>query len=70
MPEPEYPEHTEKRLVSNAGCFRFKKQVVFLSQALKQDWIALEEVEDGIWSVYFYDVLLARLDERKMTLQT
>ena len=70
MPEPEYPEHTEKRLVSNAGCFRFKKQVVFLSQALKQEWIALEEVEDGIWSVYFYDVLLARLDERKMTLQT
>ena len=70
MPEPEYPGYTEKRLVSNAGCFRFKKQVVFISQALKQEWIALEEVEDGIWSVYFYDVLLARLDERKMTLQT
>jgi len=44
--------------------------VVFLSQALKQEWIALEEVEDGIWSVHFYDVLLARLDEREMTLQT
>ena len=70
MPEPKYPEHVEKRLVSNAGCFRFKKQVVFLSQALKQEWIALEEVDDGVWSVYFYDVLLARLDETTMTLQT
>jgi transposase InsO family protein len=70
MPEPEYPEHAEKRLVSNAGCFRFKTQVVFLSQALKQEWIALDEIDDRLWSVYFYDVLLARLDERTMTLQT
>ena len=70
LPSPEYPGHFEKRLVSNAGCFRFKKQVVFISQALKQEWIGLEEVEDGIWSVQFYDVLLARLDEREMTLNT
>ena len=54
----------------NAGCFRFKKQVTFLSQALKQEWIGLEEVEDGIWSVHFYDVVLARFDEHSMTLQT
>ena len=24
----------------------------------------VEEVDDGIWSIYFCDVLLARLDER------
>ena len=70
MPEPEYAGHFEKRLVSNAGCIRFKKHVVFVSQALKQEWIGLEEVDDGLWSVYFYDVLLARLDEREMTLNT
>jgi len=70
LPKPDYPAHFEKRLVSNAGCFRFKKQVTFLSQALKQEWIGLEEVDDGRWSVHFYDVLLARLDERTMTLQT
>jgi putative transposase len=70
IPKPQYPGHFEKRLVSNAGCFRFKKQVVFLSQALKQEWIGLEEVADGIWSVQFYDVLLARLDEREMNLFT
>ena len=70
LPEPHYPGHLEKRLVSNAGCFRFKKQVVFISQALAQEWIGLEEVEDGLWSVFFYDVLLARLDEREMTLNT
>ena len=67
---PQYAGHFEKRLVSNAGCFRFKRQVVFLSQALKQEWIGLEETEDGIWSVHYHDVLLARLDEREMTLYT
>ena len=67
---PQYPGHYEKRLVSNAGCFRFKKRAVFLSQALRQEWIGLEEVDDGLWSVYFYDVLLARLDERDATLNT
>jgi putative transposase len=70
IPPPQYPGHFETRLVSTAGCFRFKKHVVFLSQALKQEWIGLEEVEDGIWSLHFYDVLLARLDEREMTLYT
>ena len=31
---------------------------------LKQHHIGLEEIDDGIWSIYFNRVLLARLDER------
>ena len=26
--------------------------------------VALEEIADGVWSIYFYDLLLARWDER------
>jgi hypothetical protein len=37
--------------------------------ALLQAWIALEETDDGMWSIYFYDVLLARLDERDFKLR-
>ena len=70
IPAPEYPGHFEKRLVSNAGCVRFNSHVLFISQAIKQEWIGLEEVDNGIWSVYFYDVLLARLDEKEMALFT
>jgi putative transposase len=62
--EPDYPGHFQPRLVSNAGTFRFQCQQIFLSDALKQKWIGLEEVDDGIWAIYFYDVLLARFDER------
>lgn len=68
--QPTYPGHYEKRRVSTAGCIRFKAQVHFVSQAIKGDWIGLEEVDNGIWSVYFYDVLLARLDEREGALFT
>lgn len=64
LPEPAYPGHLQLRLVSNAGCFRFKTRQIFLSQALTQDWIALEETADGVWAIYFYDLLLAKLDER------
>lgn len=69
LPEPEYPAHLEIRRVSRAGTFRFKKQLLFLSQPLREHHIALEEIDDGIWSLYFYDVLLARLDERDFKLQ-
>jgi hypothetical protein len=39
------------------------------SNALKQHCIGLEEVDDGIWSIYFGRVLLARLDERDYILR-
>jgi len=64
LPHPEYPGHHLVRLVSDAGTFRFKAQQLFLSQALKQDYIGLEETADGVWSIYFYDVLLGKLHER------
>lgn len=69
LPEPCYAAHHETRWVSKAGTFRFKKRQIFLSQALGHEWVAFEEVADGIWSVYFYDVLLARLDERDCKLR-
>jgi hypothetical protein len=37
---------------------------LFLSNALVQEYLGLEETEDGIWGIYFYDVRLGTLDER------
>jgi len=67
-PAPSYPGHFELRRVSNAGTFRFKKKQLFLSDTLLQELIGMEETDDGIWSVYFYDLLLCRIDERTMKL--
>jgi hypothetical protein len=54
--------------VSNAGTVRFQTRQLFMSHTLLQEDIALEETGDGIWSIDFYDVLLARLDERDFRL--
>ena len=50
--------------VTNAGTIRLKSRLLFLANALKQHVVGLEEVDDGIWSIHFCNVLLARVDER------
>lgn len=64
LPPLEYPGHFLVKRVTNAGTFRLKHRLLFIANALKQHSIGLEEVDDGIWSIYFGSVLLARLDER------
>ena len=64
LPKPNYPAHFEVRLLSKDGNIRFKNRQFRVSGALAHERVGLEEVDDGIWSMYFYDVLLARLDER------
>jgi transposase InsO family protein len=68
LPPIEYPGHFAVREITAAGTFRFKDRLLFLSNALRHYPVGLEEVEDGIWSVYFCHVLLARIDERTGTL--
>ena len=62
-PAPEYPGHFHVRLVSKAGTLRFKNKQLFLSQALQSENVGFEETDDGIWSVFFYNTLLGKLDE-------
>ena len=49
--------------MSNAGIFRYKSRQLFLSDTLLQETVRIEEVEDGVRAIHFYDVLLARPDE-------
>ena len=65
LPALEYPGHFLVKRVTNAGTVRFKARLLYLSTALKQHRVGLEEVDDGIWSLYFCNVLLGRIDERQ-----
>lgn len=65
LPPVEYPSHFLVKRVTGAGTVRFKTRLLYVATALRAQPIGLEEVDDGIWSVYFCDVLLGRLDERK-----
>jgi hypothetical protein len=59
----------EVRWVSGAGTAKLKKHQFFVSKALVHEWVGFEEVDDGLWRLLFYDVELARLDERDFKLR-
>jgi transposase InsO family protein len=65
LPAVTYPGHFETRRVAQNGLMRWKDDRIFVSKTLVGETIGLEEVEDGIWSVYYGEVLLARFDERE-----
>ncbi len=69
LPPIEYPGHYIPKRVTNAGTIRFKKRLLFIANSLKQQVLGLEEVDDGVWSIYFCNVLLARIDERDYVLR-
>jgi transposase InsO family protein len=66
LPAIEYPGHFLVKHVTRAGTFRFKHKLLFIATALKGLHIGLDETDDGIWSIYFSNVLIAKLDERDM----
>ena len=64
LPPLEYPGHFLVRRVCPSGGFRFRGRSLFLTKVLNQQPVGLEETDDGIWSVHFASLLLARFDER------
>ncbi len=61
--EPTYPGYFEVRKVSGGGVIRLKSKKIFLSHALRGEYVGLEEIKIGIWDIMFYEALLARYDE-------
>ena len=62
--DPEYPAHYEVRYVSRNGGVRWHNHWVNVSHVLAEEYVGLDEVDDGVWSVYFGPVLLGRFHER------
>jgi putative transposase len=68
LPRPEYPGHFEVRKVSRNGGIRWKKGWVNISHSLPEEYVGLEEVDDGVWSLYFGPALLGRFHDDDLTL--
>lgn len=62
----DYPGHFEVRRVRREGVIRWLGRSVFVSRALQGEYIGLEEIDDGIWSIWFISHLLGRIDLRTM----
>ena len=64
LPPQEYPGHYLVKKITTGGTFKFQGRLLFLATPLVHHHIGLEEVDAGIWNIYFNRVLLAKLDER------
>ena len=66
---PTYPDRFEVRYVSANGGIRWKNSWVNVTSALIGEYVGLEEIDEGIWEVYFGSKRLGRLHERLMRLE-
>lgn len=64
LPPLEYPGHFEVRRVSSVGQVSWAGAPLFVSEALAGEEVAFEEVDDGLWTLHFATIALARYDGR------
>jgi len=70
LPPLEYPDRFEVRYVSANGGIRWKKHTwVNVSSVCIGEYVGLEEIDDGVWNVYFGPLRLGRLLERHMRIE-
>jgi putative transposase len=58
----DYPAHFLVRRVSRAGTIRVFRKQVFVSNTLQEDYVGLEEVDDGIYDLFFCFYQIGRYD--------
>jgi putative transposase len=69
LPALEYPAHYETRYVSYNGGIRWRSDWVNVSICCAGEYVGLEEIDNGIWNVYFCPVKLGRLIEAQMRIE-
>jgi putative transposase len=70
LPPLEYPGHYLVKRVTEGGTVRLKQgRLLYVATALVGHHIGFEETADGIWSVFFSNTLLGRVDEKENILR-
>jgi len=69
LPPLEYPDRFETRYVSANGGIRWNCDWVNVSIVCAGEYVGLEEIDNGIWNVYFGSLILGRLHERHMRIE-
>jgi len=64
-----YPENYLVRRVSRCGTIRVLHKQVFVSQTLNEDYVGLEEVDDGVYDLFFCFYHIGRYHLRENKIQ-
>ena len=65
----DYPSHYIVRRVSRAGTIRVFGKQFFVSNTLHEDYVGLEEVDDGVYDLFFCFYQIGRYDLSKNKIQ-
>ena len=69
VPRLEYPDRFETRYVSANGGIRWNSEWVCVSTVCAGEYVGLEEIDNGVWNVYFGALKLGRFLERHMRIE-
>jgi transposase InsO family protein len=69
LPPLAYPDRFEVRYVSANGGIRWNSAWVNVSIVCAGEYVGLEEIDDGLWTVYFGPLRLGRFHERQMRIE-
>lgn len=69
LPPLEYPDRFEVRYVSANGGIRWNCDWVNVSIVCAGEYVGLEEIDDGLWNVYFGPLKIGRLHEKHMRIE-
>lgn len=63
--EPEYPASVSVRSVNHKGALKWQGRMLYLAETLANEHVALEEIGDNSWRVYFADVALGIIEDAR-----
>ena len=68
LPDPEYPAEAAVRRVRTTGEIKWNGALVYVSQTLAGEHVAIEETEKGQWTLRFYDHQIGIIDKKHLKL--
>lgn len=69
LPEPDYPREADIRRVRSSGEIKWAGELLFVSEALIGEWVAIEEQETGELRMRFYAKPIGVIDTRQKRLR-
>jgi len=67
IPEIHYPDYFEVKKVSSNGTACWHNRMLYVSHLLYGEYIGLNEVDEGMWQVYFGPIKLGQIDEQNLS---
>ena len=67
LPELDYPDYFDVRRVSHCGGIYWRNGMVYVSHLLHDEWVGMDEVDDGKWKIYYGPICLGQFDIREVS---